>query len=74
VVRAGEPEVERISNLADLRVDRRGFLRLSIAGLASLPLFLASGCGGGQDGGGEDGNGNGKNDKKDDGNGGGGGY
>ncbi len=64
-----EPEAELVSNLEDLRVSRRAFLRLSIAGIvSSLSLFWASGCGG------EDGNGNGKKDKKDNGNGGGGGY
>jgi hypothetical protein len=71
VANAREPEAESVSILEELRVSRRGFLRLSIAG---LPLFLALGCGGGQDGGGGDGNGNGKKDKKDNGNGGGGGY
>jgi hypothetical protein len=72
-----EHEAESVSILEELRVSRRGFLRLGIAGLVGLSLFLASGCGGSQDGGGEDGNGNGKKDKKDngdDGGGGGGGY
>jgi len=72
VADAREPEAESVSILEDLRVSRRGFLRLSIAGIAGLSLFLASGCGGG-----EDGDGNGKKDKKDngdDGGGGGGGY
>jgi len=68
VVDAREPEAESVSLLEDLRVSRRGFLRLSIV---CLPLFLAPGCGGGQDGGGD---GNEKKDKKDDGGGGGGGY
>jgi hypothetical protein len=74
VAHAREPEAESSSNLEDLRVSRRGFLRLSIAGIAGLPLLWALGCGGSQDGGGGDGDGNGKKDKKDDGNGGGGGY
>jgi hypothetical protein len=74
VADAREPEAESVSILEDLRVNRRGFLRLSITGIIGLSLFLAAGCGGSQDGGGGDGNGNGKKDKKDDGNGGGGGY
>jgi hypothetical protein len=74
VAHARGPEAESVSILEDLRVSRRTFLRLSIAGIACLSLFLASGCGGSQDGGGD---GNGKKDKKDDGDdggGGGGGY
>ena len=71
---AREPEAESVSILEELRVSRRGFLRLRIAGIAGLSLFLASGCGGSQDDGGGDGDGNRKKDKKDDGNGGGGGY
>ena len=48
-------------------VSRRGFLSLSIVGIAGLSLFWAPGCGSSQDGGG-----NGKKDKKgDSGNGGG---
>ena len=69
-----EPEAESVSILGELRVSRRVFLRLSVAGIAGLSLFLAWGCGGSQDGDGGGGNGNGKKDKKDDGNGGGGGY
>jgi hypothetical protein len=65
VVDAREPEAESVSLLEDLRVSRRGFLRLSIV---CLPLYLASGCGGGQDGGGNE-----KKDKKGGGGGGGGG-
>jgi hypothetical protein len=60
------PEAESISILEDLHVSRRGFLRLSIASIAGLTLFVASGCGGSKDG---DGNG-----KKDKGGGSGGGY
>jgi hypothetical protein len=65
VVDAREPEAESVFLLEDLRVSRRGFLRLSIV---CLPLYLASGCGGGQDGGGNE-----KKDKKGGGGGGGGG-
>jgi hypothetical protein len=71
VAHAREPEAESVSILRELRVSRRGFLRLSIAGLS---LFLAWGCGGSQDGDGGGGNGKGKKDKKDSGDGGGGGY
>jgi hypothetical protein len=75
VAHAREPEAESVSILEDLPVSRRAFLRLSIAGIAGLSLFLVSGCGGSQDGGGGGGNGNGKKDKKDNGDdGGGGGY
>jgi hypothetical protein len=75
VAHAREPQAESVSILEELRVSRRGFLRLSITGIASsLSLFWASGCGGSQDGGGDDGDGNRKKDNKDDGNGGGGGY
>ena len=69
---AREPEAESTSILEEVRVSRRGFLRLSIAGIASLSLLGASGCGGSQDG--DDRGGNGKKDNKDDGGGGGGGY
>jgi hypothetical protein len=70
VADAKEPEAERLSILEDLRVSRRGFLRLSIASIAGLSLFMAPGCGGSQHGGGGDGDKNGKKDKG----GGGGGY
>ncbi len=72
---AREPRAETKSILLeDVRVSRRGFLHLSIAGIAGLSLFWASGCGGSQDGGGGGGNGDGKKGKKDNGGGGGGGY
>jgi hypothetical protein len=70
VTDAKEPEAESISILEDFPVSRRAFLRLSIASLAGLSLFVAPGCGGSQDGGGGDGDKNGKKDKG----GGGGGY
>jgi hypothetical protein len=74
VADARESEAKGTSILGEVRVSRRGFLRLSIAGIASLSLFWATGCGGSQDSDGGGGNGNGKKDKKDNGNGGGGGY
>jgi hypothetical protein len=67
VADAREPEAEGVFILEGLRMSRRGFLRLSIAGIAGLSLFGTLGCGGGQDSGG----GNGKKDKE---GGGGGGY
>ncbi len=55
--------------MADVRMSRRDFLSLGLAGIVGLSLFWAPGCGSSQDGGG-----NGKKDKKGDGGGGGGGY
>ncbi len=73
---ARESEAKGTSILEEVRVSRRGFLRLSIAGIASLSLFWATGCGGSRDGGdSEKDDGSKKEDNKDDGGGGGaGGY
>ena len=71
---ARAPEAESTSILEDVRVSRRGFLRLSTAGIAGLLLFWTSGCSGSQDGGGGGGDENGKKGKKHKGGGGGGGY
>ncbi len=70
------PEAEGTSILEEVRVSRRGFLNLSIAGIAGWSLFGASGCGGNRDGGdSEKDGGSKKEDNKDDGGGGGaGGY
>jgi hypothetical protein len=62
-----EPEAGSIPVLA-VRVSRRVFLSLGLAGIVGLSLFWAPGCGSSQDGGGK-----GKKDKKGDG-GNGGGY
>jgi hypothetical protein len=63
------PEAESIPTLKDVRMSRRDFLSLGLAGIVGLSLFWAPGCGSSQDGGG-----NGKKDKKGDGGGGAGGY
>jgi hypothetical protein len=63
------PEADSIPTLKDVRMSRRGFLSLGLAGIVGLSLVWAPGCGSSQDGGG-----NGKKDKKGDGGGGGGGY
>jgi hypothetical protein len=55
--------------MADVRMSRRDFLSLGLAGIVGLSLFWAPGCGSSQDDGG-----NGKKDKKGDGGGGAGGY
>ncbi len=60
------PEAESIPTLEDVRMSRRGFLSLGLAGVVGLSLFWAPGCGSSQDGG------HGKKDKKGDGGGGGG--
>jgi hypothetical protein len=63
-------EPEAGSNpVLEVRMSRRGFLNLGLAGIVGLSLFWAPGCGSSQDGGG-----NGKKDKKGDGGGGAGGY
>ena len=63
------PEGESVPTLKDVRMSRRGFLSLGLAGIVGLSLFWAPGCGSSQDGG------HGKKDKKGDGGGGGaGGY
>ena len=62
------PEAESIPTLEDVRMSRRGFLSLGLAGIVGLSLVWAPGCGSSQDGG------NGKKDKKGDGGGGAGGY
>ncbi len=67
---AREPEPESTSILEEIRVSRRGFVRLSIAGIVCLSLFVMSGCSGSQDGNGSgDGGGNKKKKDKDDGSG-----
>jgi hypothetical protein len=72
-----ETEPESTSILEEMRVSRRGFVRLSIAGIVGLPLFVLLGCSGSQDSndsGGGDGNKK-KGNKDDDGSGdGAGGY
>jgi hypothetical protein len=72
---AREFEAESTPILEEVRVSRRGFVRLSLAAVAGFSLFGASACGGGQDDDGDGGNDNGrkKEDNKD-GGGGGGGY
>ncbi|MDQ3865196.1 MAG: hypothetical protein M3317_17200 [Actinomycetota bacterium] len=65
---ARSSEAESMPSLGDVRMSRRGFLSLSIAGIVGVPLLWAAGCGSSQDGG------NGKKDKKGDGGGNGGGY
>jgi hypothetical protein len=55
--------------MADVRMSRRDFLSLGLAGIVGLSLFWAPGCGSSQDGGGNE-----KKDKKGDGGGGAGGY
>jgi len=55
--------------MADVRMSRRDFLSLGLAGIVGFSLFWAPGCGSSQDG-----SGNGKKDKKGDGGGGAGGY
>jgi hypothetical protein len=51
-----------------MSLSRRKFLRLGLAGIVGLSLFLTPGCGSSQDGG------HGKKDKNDGGGGGAGGY
>jgi hypothetical protein len=77
VAGARDLKAEGTSIYDDVRVSRREFLRLGIAGIAGLSLFWTAGCGSSQDGGGGGDNGNGKKGKKgkkDNGGGGGGGY
>jgi hypothetical protein len=76
VADARAPEAQSTTILEEVRVSRRGFLNLSIAGIAGWSLFGAWGCGGSRDGGdGEKDDGSKKEDNKDDGGGGGaGGY
>ena len=63
-------EPEAGSNpVLEVRMSRRGFLNLGLAGIVGLSLFWAPGCGSSQDGGG-----NGKKDMKGDGGGEAGGY
>jgi len=76
VADARAPEAQSTTILEEVRVSRRGFLNLSIAGIAGWSVFWASGCGGSRDGGdSEKDDGSKKEDNKDDGGGGGaGGY
>ena len=69
-----EPGAESTSISEEVRVSRRGFLHLSIAGIAGLLVLGTLGCGGSRDGDGGNGNGSKKEENKDDGGGGAGGY